>query len=64
MRRPGSPEDVAAMHAAPQPRPYATSDNPLVALIAGLVGRSEFETLSVRKAGVSVDLARRPMGAL
>jgi oxaloacetate decarboxylase alpha subunit len=59
-----SAEDLAAMHAAPPPRPYPTSDNPLVALIAGLTGYSEFETLSVRKAGVSVRLARRPVGTI
>ena len=59
-----SAEDIAAMHAAGPPRPYPTSDKPLVALIAGLTRYSDYKTLSVRKAGVSVSLTRRPAGTV
>jgi oxaloacetate decarboxylase alpha subunit len=55
-----SADEVAAMRKAGSPRPYPTSDTPLAALIAGLTRHSEYEMLSVQKAGMSVTLARRP----
>ncbi len=54
-----SAEDLAAMQAAPPPSPYATSDQPLVALIAGLTRCDSYDRLHLQKAGQSVILAQR-----
>jgi len=54
-----SPDDVAAMRAAGPQKPYPTSSEPLVELIAGLVTHGDCGHISVQKGDISVFLAKR-----
>ena len=54
-----TPEEIAAMRAAPPPKEYRVAGHPLVTLVAELAQRNDISHIDVRKSGVSVTLDRR-----
>jgi oxaloacetate decarboxylase alpha subunit len=54
-----TPEEIAAMRAAPASTEYRLASHPLVTLVAELAQRKDIDHIEVEKSGVSVTLDRR-----